>query len=44
MFRTQYFDFTAKHFHEQVVGRPMTDGKLFHRSYSCVKSVLQLRG
>jgi hypothetical protein len=44
MFRTRYFDFTAKHFHEQMVGRAMADGKPFHRSYSCVKSVLQLRG
>ena len=44
MFRTRYFDFTAKHFHERVVGQPMPDGKPFHRSYSCVKSVLQLRG
>ena len=44
MFRARYFDFTAKHFHEQVVGRAMADGKPFHRSYSCVKSVLQLRG
>ena len=44
MFRTRYFDFTAKHFHEQIVGRAMADGKPFHRSYSCVKSVLQLRG
>src|SRR6202046_5702308 len=44
MFRTRYFDFTAKHFHERVVRQPMADGKPFHRSYSCVKSVLQLRG
>src|SRR6202046_881533 len=44
MFRTRYFDFTAKHFHEQIVGRAMADGQPFHRSYSCVKSVLQLRG
>src|SRR5580693_6000755 len=44
MFRTRYFDFTAKHFHEQVVGQPMAGGKPFHRSYSCVKRVLQLRG
>ena len=44
MFRTRYFDFTAKHFHEQIVGRAMADGKPFNRSYSCVKSVLQLRG
>ena len=44
MFRTRYFDFTTKHFHERVVRQPMADGKPFHRSYSCVKSVLQLRG
>ena len=44
MFRTRYFDFTAKHFHEQVVGHPMADGQPFRRSYSLVKSVLQLRG
>jgi Helix-turn-helix domain len=44
MFRTRYFDFTAKHFHEQVVGQPMADGQPFRRSYSCVKRVLQLRG
>ena len=30
-FRTRYFDFTAKHFHEAIHGRPMTDGKLFGR-------------
>ena len=34
MFRTRYFDFTAKHFHEQVVGQPMAGGKPFQRSYS----------
>ena len=33
-FRTRYFDFTAKHFHEAVHGRPMADGKLFVRSYT----------
>src|ERR1700685_3989073 len=44
MFRTRYFDFTAKHFHEQIVGQAMVDGHPFHRSYSGVKSVLQLRG
>ena len=44
MFRTRYFDFTAKHFHQQVVGQPMADGKPFRRSYSWAKSVLQLRG
>src|ERR1700683_2995060 len=44
MFRTRYFDFTAKHFHEQIVGQAMVDGNPFRRSYSCVKSVLQLRG
>src|SRR3712207_8142303 len=26
-FRTRYFDFTAKHFHEAIHGRPMADGK-----------------
>ena len=43
-FRTRYFDFTAKHFHEAIHGRPMADGKLFSRSYTWTKSVLQLRG
>src|SRR3954453_3989480 len=43
-FRTRYFDFTAKHFHEAVHGRPMADGKLFFRSYTWTKSVLQRRG
>jgi winged helix-turn helix protein len=43
-FRTRYFDFTAKHFHAAVHGRPMADGKLFVRSYTWTKSVLQLRG
>ena len=31
MFRTRYFDFTAKHFHERVVRQPMADGKLQNR-------------
>src|SRR5215210_1512279 len=43
-FRTRYFDFTAKHFHEAVHGRTMADGKPFVRSYTWTKSVLQLRG
>ena len=43
-FRTRYFDFTAKHFHEAIHGRPMADGKLFSRGYTWTKSVLQLRG
>src|SRR5438045_5581795 len=43
-FRTRYFDFTAKHFHEAIQGRPMADGKLFVRSYTWTKSVLQPRG
>jgi transposase InsO family protein len=43
-FRTRYFDFTAKHFHEAIQGRPMADGKLFGRSYTWTKSVLQQRG
>jgi transposase InsO family protein len=44
MFRTRYFDFRIKHFHEQIVGRAMAGGKPFQRSYSWTKSVLQLRG
>jgi transposase len=43
-FRTRYFDFTIKHFHEQALGRTMGNGKPFKRSYSWTKSVLQLRG
>jgi hypothetical protein len=44
MFRTRYFDFTIKHFHEQISGRAMTNGKPFQRSYSWTKTALQLRG
>jgi transposase InsO family protein len=44
MFRTHYFDFRIKHFHERIVGRAMAGGKPFERSYSWTKSVLQLRG
>src|SRR3954447_8577208 len=33
-FRTRYFDFTAKHFHEAVHGRPMADGTPFSRGYT----------
>jgi Winged helix-turn helix len=43
-FRTRYFDFTAKHFHEAIHGRAMADGKPFSRGYTWTKSVLQLRG
>lgn len=43
-FRTRYFDFTAKHFHEAVSGRPMANGRPFARGYTWTKSVLQLRG
>lgn len=43
-FRTRYFDFTAKHFHEAVRGRPLADGRPFARGYTWTKSVLQLRG
>src|SRR4051812_12596130 len=43
-FRTRYFDFTAKHFHKAIHGRPMADGKPFVRSYTWTKSVLQRRG
>jgi transposase InsO family protein len=44
MFKTRYFDFRIKHFHEQIVGRPMANGKPFRRSYSWTKTALQLRG
>ena len=43
-FRTRYFDFTAKHFHEAAHGAQMADGRAFERSYSWTKSVLQSRG
>lgn len=43
-FRTRYFDFTAKHFHEAVLGATMADGRPFQRSYTWTKSVLQSRG
>src|SRR4051812_40337468 len=31
-FRTRYFDFTAKHFHEAIQGRAMADGMPFARA------------
>ena len=40
-FRTRYFDFTAKHFHEAIQGRAMADGTPFSRGYTWTKSVLQ---
>ena len=43
-FKTRYFDFRAKHFHECVLGQAMADGQPFKRSYSWTKSVLQSRG
>jgi hypothetical protein len=43
-FRSRYFDFTAKHFHEAVLGAKMVDGRPFARSYTWTKSVLQSRG
>lgn len=43
-FRTRYFDFTAKHFHEAVTGEKMADGKAFSRSYSWTKTLLQSNG
>ena len=34
MFRTRNFDVRIKHFHEQIVGRPMASGKPdIYRSY-----------
>nr|WP_246664639.1 helix-turn-helix domain-containing protein [Rhodoblastus acidophilus] len=41
---TRYFNFTAKHFHEAIVGEAMTDGRPFARSHTWTKWVLQLRG
>src|SRR6185369_5305505 len=43
-FGARYFDFTAKHFHEAIHGRAMSDGRRFSRGYTWTKSVLQLRG
>ena len=43
-FRTRYFDFRIKHFHEVILGQAMADGAPFKRSYSWTKSVLQSRG
>ena len=44
LFKTRYFDFRIKHFHEQIQGQPMANGKPFGRSYSWTKTALQLRG
>src|SRR5215217_861332 len=43
-FTTRYFDVTAKHFHEAVVGQPMANGAPFRRRYTWTKGVLQRRG
>src|SRR5215204_5556496 len=43
-FRTRSMDFTPKHFHEAIQGRPMADGTPFSRGYTWTKSVLRLRG
>jgi hypothetical protein len=43
-YRDRYFDFTPKHFHEEIAGKPMSDGKPFCRGYTWTKSVLQRRG
>src|SRR3954452_17382802 len=43
-FRTRYFDFTARHFHEAIHGRAMANGRPFSRGYTWTESVLQLRG
>src|SRR4051812_17668250 len=43
-FRTPYFDFTAKHFHETIQGPAMADGAPVSRGYPWTKSVLQQRG
>lgn len=43
-YRDRYFDFRPKHFHEEIAGKPMSDGKPFCRGYTWTKSVLQRRG
>ena len=43
-FRTRHFDFTAKHFHEAIVERPMGDGAPFKRGCTWTKGVPQSRG
>ena len=43
-FRTRYFDFTPKHFHEKIVGSAMAGGQPFARGYTWTKGVLQSRG
>jgi hypothetical protein len=43
-FRTRFFDFNAKHFHEAITATPLPDGSLFKRGYTWTKSVLQQRG
>ena len=40
-FATRYFDFSAKHFHECVLGLPMAGGAPFKRSYSGTKVSLR---
>src|SRR4051812_18612907 len=43
-FRTRYFDFTAKHFHEAIQGRPMADGTPFPRGYAGPRGGLRVGG
>ena len=43
-YRERYFDFRPKHFHEEIAGKPMSDGKPFCRGYTWTKSVLHRRG
>src|SRR4051794_36531592 len=43
-FRTRYFDFTAKHFHETIQGRALAGGAPFSRGHTRTQSGLQQRG
>jgi hypothetical protein len=43
-FTTRYFDFNAKHFHEEIATALLSDGSPFKRGYTWTKSVLQQRG
>jgi hypothetical protein len=43
-FTTRYFDFNAKHFHEEIAAALLPNGLPFRRGYTWTKSVLQQRG
>lgn len=43
-FKTRYFDFSARHFHEALRGQAMADGRPFARGYTWTKGILRQRG